>query len=145
VAECEDADAKGDLRYEEGCSQESLILVRSTEHLIGGVERKEEDGDSDLSDGVDENIYTEDCEKDRCEIARCHQLSRAAQRNGRSAAANSASEAAQAPTLDARRLPNHNWNALLAVSCSALLDRAPRRLWEAMGWTGKIGSQWTPR
>lgn len=44
----------------------------------------------------------------------------------RSAAANRASEAARAPKVDARRLPNHYWNALLAVSCSALLGGMPR-------------------
>jgi hypothetical protein len=51
----------------------------------------------------------------------------------RSAAANSASEAGRAPLVDARRLPNHNRGALLDVSCSALLDRAPQWLREAVG------------
>jgi hypothetical protein len=45
----------------------------------------------------------------------------AAQRIRRSAAANSASVATWAPKVGARRLPNDNWNALLDVSCSALL------------------------
>jgi len=53
-------------------------------------------------------------------------MRRAVQRNGRSAAANSASGVARAPKVDARRLPNHDCKALLAVSCSALLEpRAP--------------------
>jgi hypothetical protein len=39
---------------------------------------------------------------------------------GRSAAANSASEAPWAPKVDAGRLPNDSWNPLLARSCSAL-------------------------
>jgi len=51
----------------------------------------------------------------------------------------------RAPEVDARRLPNHNWNALLDVRCNALLDRAPplgKRSWK---WAGKIASPWTPR
>jgi len=57
-------------------------------------------------------------------------------RIGRSAAANSASEAAQAREVDARMLPNHDWNALLDVSCSALTARLRGSL-GAMGKTGQ--------
>ena len=55
----------------------------------------------------------------------------------RSAATNSASEAARALKVDARRLPNDNWNALLDVSCSALLDGALGGRREAMSKTSE--------
>ena len=51
----------------------------------------------------------------------------------------------EAPRLQCQRLPEVDWNALWLVSCSALLDRAPRRLREAIVWTGRTGSRWMPR
>ncbi len=44
---------------------------------------------------------------------------------------------AEAPGYNAGRLPNLDWNALLAVSCSALLDGALRGRWRKMSKTGQ--------
>jgi hypothetical protein len=56
----------------------------------------------------------------------------AAQRTGHSAAANSASEAAWAPKVDARKLPNHDWNARLEVSCGARWAACPPEATQGM-------------
>ena len=47
----------------------------------------------------------------------------AAQRTGRSAAWHRPPTAAEAPKVDARRLPDSDWNSLCHVSCSASLGR----------------------